>query len=151
MVNFEYLEDENGEQQVISEIASVAMKGMEEDAFRTLSELIAQGLDFLEYVGIPKDKKHLPFTTTNEDGNPLTFATIIKELKHHPPLLEYRVNWRSAGFFRAIFFYLEDSEGNQTIYFTKALVKQEKNPPEFEILALESEQMLKDFIAKNSK
>lgn len=151
MVTIEYLEDENGDQQVVSEIAAVAIKGKEDPSFAALSKYIAEALDFLKYVGVPKDTELLPFETTNEDGNPLTFASILKNVKYHPPLIELRVNWREAGYFRAIFFCLEDSEGNQKIFFTKALLKQEKNPPEFTVLAVESEKMLKDFFANNSE
>lgn len=151
MINIEYLEDGNGIQQVISEIATVAYKGMEEEQFAHLSKYIAEALEFLKNVGVPQNHRLLPFRTINEDGNPLTFASILKELKHHPPLFEFRVNWRNAGYFRAIFFCLEDEDGNQTIYFTKALLKQEKNPPEFTALAIESEKMLVDFLAANSE
>lgn len=150
-IDIEYLEDEKGNQQVVSEIAAIAIKGREEESFANLSKYIAQALDYLEEVGVPKDTELLPFKTEYEDGNPLTFASILKNVKHHPPLLEFRVNWKDTGYFRAIFFCLEDSEGNQKIFFTKAILKQEKNPPEFTVLAVESEKMLEDFFAKNSE
>src|SRR5699024_6527130 len=127
------------------------IKGREDSGFANLSKYIAEALAFLEEVGVPKDTKYLPFITKNDDGDPLTFASILKELKHHPPLLEFRVNWRDTGYFRAIFFCLEDSNGNQSIFFTKAILKQESNPPEFTALAIESEKMLKDFLAKDSE
>src|SRR5689334_16430414 len=149
MVTIEYLEDANGVQHVVSEIAAVVSKAREDAGFANLAKYIAEALDFLKEVGIPKDTQFLPFETKNEDGNPLTFASILKDVKHHPPLMEFRVNWRDTGYFRAIFFCLEDSRGNQKIFFTKAILKQERNPPEFTALANESEQMLKDFIAKN--
>src|SRR5437763_15667675 len=120
MVTIEYLEDENGEQQVVSEIAAIAIKGREDSGYANLAKYIAEALDFLKDVGVPKDKELLPFETTNEDGNPLTFASILKDVKYHPPLLEFRVNWRNTGYFRAIFFCIEDSWGNQRIFFTKA-------------------------------
>jgi hypothetical protein len=151
MVTIEYLEDENGEQQVVSEIAAIAIKGREDAGFANLSKYIAEALEFLKEVGVPKDSALLPFETLNEEGHKLTFASILKHIKHHPPLLEFRVNRREAGFFRAIFFCIEDSKGNQTLYFTKALLKQEKNPPEFTALAIESEKMLRAFSAKNSE
>lgn len=152
MVTIHYLEDENGDQQVVQEIAKIAITGREDKGHANLSKYIAQALDFLMDVGIPKNQNLLPFTTTTEDGYPLTFASILKVVKYHPPLMEFRVNRREAGFFRAIFFYIEDSRGNQDIYFTKAILKQEPNPPEFTVLANLSEQMLKDFtIAKNSE
>jgi len=151
MITIHYLEDETGEQQVITEIADIAIKGREDSGFANLSKYIAEALAFLEEVGVPKDTKYLPFITKNDDGDPLTFASILKELKHHPPLLEFRVNWRDTGYFRAIFFCLEDSNGNQSIFFTKAILKQESNPPEFTALAIESEKMLKDFLAKDSE
>lgn len=119
---------------------------MEDAGYANLAKYIAQALDYLEDIGVP-DKKFLPFVTEREDGLPRTFATIVKELKHHPPLLEFRVNWRGTGYFRAIFFCIE--EGNQqNLYFTKSILKQEPNPPEFSSLAIESEQMLVEFCRK---
>lgn len=151
MIKIHYLEDKNGEQQVVSQIAEIVIKGREDSGFANLSKYIAQALNFLKDVGVPKDKELLPFATKNEDGNLLTFASILKDVKYHPPLLEFRVNWRDTGYFRAIFFCIEDSEGNQEIFFTKAILKQEPNPPEFTVLAKESEQIQIDFLAKYSE
>jgi hypothetical protein len=147
MATIHFLEDKNGNQQVVSEIATIAHKAREEEPFAQLSKYIAQALDFLKDVGAPTNKKLLPFYTQYDDGRPLTFASIVKELTYHPPLLEFRVNWDGAGYFRAIFFYEIGEDDQQDIYFTKAILKQEPNPPDFEILANESEQMLKDFYA----
>ena len=143
MTKLHYLHDQNDEQQVFNEIALIAKIGMEDKGYANLTKYIAQALDYLEYIGVP-DKKILPFVTENEDGQLLTFATIVKELKYHPPLLEFRVNWRGTGYFRAIFFCVEKN-GEQNIYFTKAILKQEPNPPKFTFLATESEKMLKEF------
>ncbi|QQK80275.1 hypothetical protein HUG20_10475 [Salicibibacter cibi] len=50
---------------------------------------------------------------------------------------------RSNGtlFLLEIFFCVED-ESEQILYFTRAILKQEKNPPEFERLIQESEQIV---------
>lgn len=149
MITINYLEDKNGEQQVAAEIIDIAIKGQSDPGHAELAKYIAEALEFLKNVGIPSRKALLPFTTTNADGNPLTFASILKELKGHPPLMEFRVNWRDTGYFRAIFFYLDDGQGNQNIFFTKAILKQERNPPAFNLLIIESEQMMKHFLKTN--
>lgn len=150
MINIHFLKDNNGNKQVINVLSDIAMKGKLDEGYANLTKYIAQALDYLQTIGVPKKSpKTLPFETTLADGRQLTFATILKELRHHPPLLEFRINWRGTGAFRAIFFYI-DNGSTQDIYFTKATLKQEKNPPEFTLLARESEQMMRDFI-KNKK
>ncbi|QQK76401.1 hypothetical protein HUG15_13085 [Salicibibacter cibarius] len=107
MPTIHYVKDENGQAPVFDLIYEIALRGMEDKGYANLAKYIAQALDYLEDVGVP-EKKFLPFYTERDNGRPLTFATILKELTHHSPLLEFRVNWRGTGYFRAIFFCVED-------------------------------------------
>lgn len=144
-----YLEDETGQKQVINIIKIITIKALEDDGYAELAKYIAKALDYLESVGVPDDK-FLPFVTEREDGRLITFATIVKKLNHFPPLLEFRVNWRGTGYFRAIFFCI-NRENGQSLYFTKAILKQESNPPEFNLLAEESLKMLEEFISNTER
>lgn len=90
MAIIHYVKDEHGQEPVFELIRSIALKGMEDEGYANLEKYIVQALDYLEDVGVP-DKKLLPFYTRRDDGRPLTFATILKELKHHPPLLEFQL------------------------------------------------------------
>ncbi|MDY8116758.1 hypothetical protein UY286_04805 [Paenibacillus polymyxa] len=104
--------------------------------FTQFVELIFQALEFLEKWGTPYSLNE--FFTTSISENSLYSIRIVKELRNHPPLLEFRVNWRGAGAFRAVFFeyYLDDI---QMLVFTQATVKTNTFSQEFERILEKSE------------
>lgn len=69
----------------------------------------------------------------------------MKELVDHPPLLEFRVNWRGAGAFRTVFF-VHQYEDVQFLIFVSATIKTATHSAEFEQLVHESEIFHKKFI-----
>ena len=95
-----------------------------------LAKYIAQGLNVLETIEIPANKRYL-WVTQNEQNNPISF-NILKELTSAKPLLEFRTNRSEPGAFRAIFFEY-DYQGEYYLLFTQALVKTgDPNPPELQ-------------------
>lgn len=104
MAIIRYIEDPIGTQFVLQLIQQIARNAHQEESYRRLAGYIAQALEYLEYTGVPFPPE-LMFQTTDVDDpiRPLTFH-LLKKLKRHPPLLEFRVNQRPLAF-RAIFFY----------------------------------------------
>lgn len=144
MVEIEFLEDEKGNQQVIDLIASIVSKANSDENYAELAARIAQLLDYMKDIGVPPIEKRTLYGISSS-GNPITLVDVIKELNDHPPLMEARANWRPIGAFRAIFFYELDAKGNQTIYFTKAVIKQATFSRDFENAIVESEKMMSKF------
>ncbi|WP_229525458.1 hypothetical protein [Paenibacillus farraposensis] len=104
--------------------------------FAQLVELIFQALEVLEKWGIFHSMNE--FFTTPISGNSLYSIRIVKELRNHPPLLEFRVNWRGAGAFRAVFFEYHFND-IQVLVFTQATIKTHTFSQEFEKLIKKSE------------
>ncbi|ALP38010.1 hypothetical protein ASL14_19270 [Paenibacillus sp. IHB B 3084] len=104
--------------------------------FAQLVELIFQALEFLEKWGILHSTNE--FFITPISGNSLYSIRIVKELRNHPPLLEFRVNWRGAGAFRAVFFKYHFKD-IQVLVFTQATIKTHTFSQEFEKLIKKSE------------
>ncbi len=147
-IYIEYLEDKDGHQQVVDLISEIIIKSESNDVnsteYNKLRQRITHGLFYIGQVGITKEKLNEVIGQTDE-GNIFTLTKLVKPLRNHPPLYEFRVNWRPIGAFRAIFFYEKDDEGNQFIYFTKAVIKHSTYSKEFEDIIVESELMQKEF------
>ncbi|MFD2828881.1 hypothetical protein [Corticicoccus populi] len=140
----EFLEDENGQQQVIDLIHDIVTKAQTDKNYREMAKRIAQVFQHLKTTGVPPE--HLStINAKSTDGFTITLVDIVKELTEYKPLLETRINWKPVGAFRAIFFYEEDSRGNQIIYYTKAVIKTSTFSQDFEDIAAESEKMMKEF------
>ena len=145
MVEIEFLADEHGNQQVIDLITSIADRAMTDKDYAELAARIAQLLDYMKDIGVPPIEKRTLYGISSV-GNPIILVVDeVKELNYHPPLMEARANWRPVGAFRAIFFYEMDDKGNQTIYFTKAVIKQATYSRDFEHAISASEKMMVDF------
>lgn len=142
MAIIEFLSDEKGHKQVYELLRSIAQKAKTDKKYSQLFAFIMRGLLFLENSGLPHGAKKV--LADLGDEKPITF-TIVKELKHHPPLLEFRINWRNIGGFRAIFFE-HVYNGEHVLIFTRAMIKTERSSPQFERLIEESERMLKKFL-----
>lgn len=147
-ININYLEDKDGNQQVVDVINEIITKSesANEDNkdYNQLRQRITHGLYHIGEVGITEEKLKEVVGYTDE-GNIFTLTRLVKHLRNHPPLYEFRVNWRPIGAFRAIFFYKEDAKGDQYIYFTKAVIKSDTFSQDFEDIAAESETMLREF------
>jgi hypothetical protein len=144
MIEIEFLPDEHGNQQVIDLITSIANRAMEDEDYAELAARIAQLLDYMKAIGVPPIEKRTLYGISSV-GNPITLVDVVKELNHHPPLMEARANWRPIGAFRAIFFYEINDKGNQSIYFTKAVIKQATYSRDFEHAISASEKMMVEF------
>ncbi|WP_027965118.1 hypothetical protein [Halalkalibacillus halophilus] len=148
MAIIKYLENEQGEQQAFDEISKIAEKGKEYPLYAELASFILQGLDLLEDVGVPPDGE-LILTGRNAKDHLRTFK-IYKPLKHHSPLMEFRINWEQIGAFRAIFFSIE-KDGKEILYFTRSLIKQSTSDPAFDKIIEESELMFRKFMIDQNK
>lgn len=130
MNKIQYLQDGN-DTPVLDVITQIARQGMEGDhEAQMLAKYIAQGLNVLESIDIPANKRYL-WVTQNEQNNPISF-NILKDLTSAQPLLEFRINRSEPGAFRAIFFEYE-YQGDRYLVFTQALIKTgDPNPPELQ-------------------
>lgn len=135
-----YADPDTGEKQVLDIIRQLAVKDDPEKL--QLYKLILRGLDFLRNYGLQESFKRY-FQTHLEDGRPYTIM-LVKRLRNHVPLLEFRVNWKGLGAFRACFFehYID---GIQVLVFTRAVIKQNTYDAEFERIAAQSEQDFKNY------
>ncbi|BFH18192.1 hypothetical protein J6TS7_29380 [Paenibacillus dendritiformis] len=137
----EFYEDPNtGEKQVLDIIRKLAIKNDPDNL--QLYKLILRGLEFLRQHGLQESFKRY-FQTHLEDGRPYTIM-LVKRLRNHVPLLEFRVNWKGLGAFRACFF--EDNiDGLQLLVFTRAVIKQNTYDAEFERIAAQSEEDYRNY------
>jgi hypothetical protein len=136
-----------GKQQVLDLIRQIGEEGTNEpDRFkRQMYDLIIRGLAFLDRHGLQESFKTY-YKTHLEDGRPYTIM-LVKELKGHVPILEFRVNVKEVGAFRALFFeHIIDDV--QILAFVNAIVKDSKDDPLFELIAYEAESILRDFISR---
>ncbi|MDN4617648.1 hypothetical protein QCD85_06030 [Paenibacillus sp. PsM32] len=143
-----FFKDQQGKIAVQDCIQELIRQSEYNDDLEHLVALILKGLQFLRTYGIPY-AIHEFFSTLRDDGS-IYSIRIVKELKYHPPLLEFRVNWRGAGAFRAVFFEyrLEDT---QLLVFTQALVKNQTHSLDFERIVAISRAQYRSFINSPEK
>lgn len=122
MAILEFLEDHNGNQQALEFIDRLADIAMEDVKVQDLIHRITQMLELLERVGVPPIGSR-DFQLQKLDGSPFMLAPVVKDLIHHRPLYEARINYNRDYAFRLIFFYGIDENGEEVIYFTKAVLK----------------------------
>lgn len=128
---------------VLELIKQIQQQANTDPAAMQLFKLIIRGLEFVERHGMPLVKQ-LYLTTEREDGRPYTIQ-IVKELRHHVPLMEFRINWVGAGAFRSVFF--EHQIGDlQLLLFVTAVVKQTTTSADFEKIVQEAERIYSDFL-----
>lgn len=156
MATLEFLEDENG-QQSYDFIVRLAEIAMEDEKVQDLVHRISQMLALLESVGVPPIGSR-DFQLQKLDGSPYMLAPVVKDLRHHKPLYEARINYNRDYAFRMIFFYGVDEDGEEVIYFTRAILKDDTGKSQafkelevqidnmgFEQACLESEVMYRRF------
>lgn len=148
-ITIEFLEDNQGNQQVMDLVLDIAMRAQTDEQYREMAKRITQVFSYLKHIGVPP-RHQRTIKATSKDGFTITLVDIVKELTYHKPLLEIRVNWRFVGAFRAVFFYEQDTQGNQVLYFTKAVIKEDNYSEEFEGIVAESELMMNDFYTLRS-
>lgn len=122
MATLEFLEDDNGKQQAYDFIVRLAEIAMEDEKVQDLVHRISQMLALLESVGVPPIGSR-DFQLQKLDGSPFMLAPVVKDLRHHKPLYEARINYNRDYALRMIFFYGFDEDGEEVIYFTRAILK----------------------------
>ncbi|MEB8638241.1 hypothetical protein P4H32_31905 [Bacillus cereus] len=135
-------------QPVLDLIHQIEANAESDPGMMQLYKFIIRGLEFLERHGIPHVIHHY-FTGIREDGRPYTIK-MVKQLRNHVPLMEFRVNWEGTGAFRAVFFEYQH-EGKQILIFPRAVVKQSTYDPDFERIAREAEAIYHDFMTDQEK
>ncbi|WP_054029193.1 hypothetical protein [Bacillus sp. FJAT-28004] len=145
----EFINDpKTDKKQVLDLIRELGLKGQQDADILQLYMLIIRGLQFLERFGLQEAFKTY-FKTHREDGLPYTIM-LVKELRDHIPLIEFRVNWQGIGAFRAVFFEHQMNE-QQILFFVKAVVKNRTFDSEFERIVQETESMYSDFLTHPEK
>jgi hypothetical protein len=146
----EFLRNKNGTQPTLTVIHQLIKDAATSPDAYQLLKFVQRGLEFLEFHGLPASI-HKYFTTQREDGKPYTIA-IAKNLKYHPPLMEFRVNWEqaNAGAFRAIFFEYQFKQ-YQILVFTHAVIKKQTTSAEFEAAIAATEALMPDFYRQPEK
>lgn len=141
-----FLRDPNGEQQVPKLLADIKRNAEKNEDYAELLSRINDVFRIISSIGVPEINNRTHFSKGHK-GQPITLSAIVKELKYHPPLLESRANGYAVGIgaFRAIFFYEKDRDGNQTIYYTQAILKQNRSSTAFNNAISISEKMMIDF------
>lgn len=143
-VVIEYLNDSHGNQQVVDLIRHITQRAQTDDHYKNLSVRIGRVLTLLQNVGVPEVNNRV-LKTIGHTGYEITMADVVKELRNHPPLLETRANWPPVGAFRAIFFHETHRNGDQHIYFTEAVIKNNTFSQDFEDAVERSEKMMYEF------
>lgn len=148
-IQIEFLEDEHGKKQVLDVVASIAKKAINDKEYREFSGRITVLFQIMKNRGVQYEEKGIG----EVDGKTVYLLEMVKNLDDHPPLCESRVNWPKLeyGAFRAIFFYEEDEQGNQKIYFTQAVVKNKTYSAEFEKAIEISEEMMRNHYSKGGE
>ncbi len=145
----EFIENpETGQQEVYELINQVRQKASQSIDQMQMFKFIMNGLEFLEKHGIPIAAQKY-FVDMREDGRPYTIQ-LVKELRNHVPLLEFRVNWKGLGAFGAIFFEYYYSN-TQILIFTKAIIKKSTYSQEFEEIVQQSELLYSNFLENPHK
>jgi len=133
---------------VLELIQQIQQDSKTDSASLQMFKFIMRGLEFVERHGIPLAKQYY-FTDLKEDGKPYTIQ-LIKELRDHVPMLEFRINWQGLGAFRSVFFEYCIGD-NQILVFARAIVKQATYSADFEQIVLETEQLYPDFLQNPEK
>ncbi|TKJ93402.1 hypothetical protein PO903_10575 [Paenibacillus sp. PK4536] len=145
----EFIENpETGQQEVYELINKVRQEASQSVDQMQMFKFIMNGLEFLEKHGIPIAAQKY-FVDMREDGRPYTIQ-LVKELRNHVPLLEFRVNWKGLGAFRAIFFEYYYSN-TQILIFTKSIIKKSTYSQEFEEIVQQSELLYSNFLENPHK
>lgn len=131
-----------GTKPVMTLIQQLLEEGKSDPEVFQLYLLIIRGIDFLRRHGLQESFKTY-FMTQREDGRPYTIM-LVKELEQHVPLVEFRINWRGVGAFRAVFFEYED-EGEAVLIFVNAVMKKQTYDQTFEAMVEEVESIFTDF------
>jgi hypothetical protein len=145
MAIIEFALDQHGQKPVLNHLNILKTQAQAGDADALwILPRITRALNFAGRHGIP-DAIDKIFTDTDDDGVVFTLAKPVKELVHHRPLLELRVNRKGYGAFRAIFFPFV-YEGQQVLVFTRSVLKQQTSSVDFDNAVQDTEVMLPDFL-----
>lgn len=137
----EFLPDKYGNEPVLNLIKEIRGKVNTDPDMMQLFKFIMRGLEFLEAHGLGAIERY--FVDETEGGRPYTIQ-LVKELRNHVPLLEFRVNWKNAGAFRCLFFE-HRTDNMQLFLMVNAILKQTTYSEDFERIAVEAEELYHDF------
>ncbi|ALS09874.1 hypothetical protein ABE82_26000 (plasmid) [Paenibacillus peoriae] len=139
---------DNQKKPVLELIQTIQQYSSTDPNYLQVLKFVIRGLEFVEKHGLPLAKQ-IYYTDLREDGRPYTIQ-LIKELRDHVPLLEFRINWEGFGAFRSVFFeYCRDNY--QFLVFARAIIKQTTYSDDFEQIVQETEQLYEDFINNPEK
>jgi len=146
----EFVRDEFGQQPVLNHLNALKALSAANDPDATwIMQRISRALKFVALHGIPSAIQPV-FSDTDDAGNPFTLAQPVKQLIHHRPILELRVNKQGYGAFRALFFPYEHL-GQQILVFTRSVLKSGTSDPAFDLAVAETEAIIPDFMINPKK
>lgn len=136
--------------QLIAEVVARAKSG--DKIYIELAHYVAQGLDALKDINIPVNQSNYEYTWHTTDmwdaSRPLSF-TIVKQMASYSTVYEFRINW-SERYFRT-FFFIHNDGGEQYKIFVRAMIKEERNPPEVQQAIAETALHAIDFYKNPAK
>lgn len=138
----------SGSSPVLALMNQLEMEGQINSDALQVYRLIVRGFEFLEIYGLDYSLKNF-LNGILEDGRPYTIR-LVKMLRDHVPLVEFRVNWNGIGAFRAVFFEYVRNE-LQILVFPRAIIKQATYDPEFERIVVEAKTIYDDFLQSPEK
>lgn len=125
----------DGKKPVLELIRKIGADGKLDAGMMQLYQLILMGMDYLRLDGLQEAYTQY-FKTHLEDGRPYTIM-LVKVLRDHKPMMEFRINWRGTGAFRAIFFEYRHRD-KQILVFARATIKQTTFDSNFESMVREA-------------
>jgi hypothetical protein len=135
MAKIEFYKDDTGRSEVLELFKQFEEQSKTDSGMARIYALILNGLEFLERHGMPAINTMVELH--HEDNSPYS-VKLIKDLVRHKDLYEFRINWKEAGAFRAIFFQF-DYKDDKVIFITNAVLKDGTYSKEFDKYAKLSE------------
>lgn len=143
----EFYTNPNGTKPVLDFLEALKTAGNIDPHFKTVSLLVARGIETLRDYGVRHCIQHLA-TLSREDGSPYT-TTIVKELKGYVPLLEFRINWKPSAV--RIVFIEYPHDGDYYLVLMRAIIKSTTTDPAFEAIRDEAFDLIPAFMHNPKK
>lgn len=155
-----FFENEDGKSLAWDAIMDVIERGSAGNKlYEELGIYIRKGLAYIEQAGIPpwEEVDGYLMVDRDEKGVEVTF-NLLKRLKFHKPLLEFRINRRKNpndkvidGLAFRLILFTEIIDNIQCVFLTDGMVKKERSPAAFPIMIKKSEGIYKKIISNISK
>jgi hypothetical protein len=141
----EFARNEHGQQPVLDHLYELKALSEAKDLDATwMLQRITRAFRFISFHGIPNAIQP-SYSDTDDAGIPFTLAQPVKELIHHRPIFELRVNRQGYGAYRALFFPF-DHQGQQILVFTRSVLKSTRSCAEFDQAITMTQEMIPSFI-----